>query len=257
MGNNMVTQGQQVQAYTGDTNVVEERRFLMVSKFKATRAVLLAGVTAWAVMAPLDGVHAQTASTNTATKSSTANTRLLAEYSAWAGSKANATALITSLQTGSTVTLTGSGTTSSTSFTPVTGKLGSGEVNIALSLAKASLAQQGITNPTPAQLSAALNGGVVTSSTSTTSLAGVLTQRQSGSGWGEIAHSLGIKLGAVVSASKTDKSKAGASHNGHAEHHAGRPEHDSKHDDSTHSSRNASGSGHGSSHGGNSGGGKK
>lgn len=236
----------------------------MYSMHPVIRVLGLAGVTAWTALTPLHAVHAQTSTT--AAKASTANAKLVTEYTPWAGSKANATALITSLQTGNTVTLAGSGTTSSTSFTPTTGKLGGGEVNIALSLAKASLAQQGITNPTPTQLNAALNGGVVTSSASTTSLAGVLAQRQSGSGWGEIAHSLGIKLGAVVSASKTDKSKAGASrenHTGnHTEHHAGKSEHGSKHDDSAGGSRSASGSSHGggqgvSSGGGGGGGGKK
>lgn len=230
----------------------------MVPTIKAARRVLVAGMTAWGMLAPWQMLHAQTSSTTTtATKSTAANTKLVAEYSPWAGSKANATALITSLQTGSTVTLTGSDTTSSTSFTPSTGKLGSGEVNIALSLAKASLAQQGITNPTPAQLSAALNGGVVTSPTSTTSLAGVLTQRQSGSGWGEIAHSLGIKLGAVVSASKTDKPKVGASREDHAGHYAGKTGHDTGRDDNAGNNRSTSGSSHGGGHGGGGGGSKK
>lgn len=170
---------------------------------------------------------AQTTTTTTAAPTaqpvapSTALSKLIAQYSQWAGSKENAKALVQGLNTGSSVTLTsgtgtstgtGATTATTTTFTPATSKLGVGEVNIALSLAKASLAQQGITNPTPTQLSAALNGGVVTSSTSTTSLVGVLAQRQSGSGWGEIAHALGVKLGSVVSASKTDKSKAGAEH---------------------------------------------
>lgn len=168
---------------------------------------------------------AQTTTTTTATPTavapSTALSKLIAQYTQWAGSKENAKALVQGLNTGSSVTLTsgtgtstgtGSTTATTTTFTPATSKLGVGEVNIALSLAKASLAQQGITNPTPAQLSAALNGGLVTSSTSSVSLVGVLAQRQSGSGWGEIAHALGVKLGSVVSASKTDKSKAGADH---------------------------------------------
>lgn len=225
----------------------------MNTQHAITRVALAAALTA---LAPMAVLHAQTTTATTTTKTSTANTKLVDEYSAWAGSKSNASALVTSLQTGSTVTLSGSGTTSSTSFTPVTGKLGVGEVNIALSLAKASLAQQGITNPTPAQLSAALNGGVVTSSTTTTSLAGVLTQRQSGSGWGQIANSLGIKLGAVVSASKTDKSKAGATHDGHAEHRSTKSERTGMHDDDASGSRASSASsGRSSSHGGGGGGG--
>jgi hypothetical protein len=161
--------------------------------------------------------RAQTTSTTTAPATqavteSNALSKLIAQYSQWAGSKENAKSLVQGLNTGSTVTLSsGAGTSGGTTntFTPATSKLGVGEVGIALSLAKASLAQQGITNPTPAQLSAALNGGMVTSSTSSTSLVGVLAQRESGSGWGQIAQSLGVKLGSVMSASKTDKSSAG------------------------------------------------
>lgn len=185
----------------------------------AVAACALAAVTAGAQTTTT--APTTTTSTTQAAAPSTALSKLIAQYSQWAGSKENAKALVQGLSTGSSVTLTagagtgtGTGTNaaSTTTFTPATSKLGVGEVNIALSLAKASLAQQGITNPTPVQLSAALNGGVVTSSTSTVSLVGVLAQRQSGSGWGEIAHALGVKLGAVVSASKTDKSKAGAEH---------------------------------------------
>jgi hypothetical protein len=161
-------------------------------------------------------VSAQTSSTTTAPATqpvaeSNALSKLIAEYSQWAGSKENAKSLVQGLNTGSSVTLSSSAGTSggnTNTFTPATSKLGVGEVGIALSLAKASLAQQGITNPTPVQLSAALNGGLVTSSTSSTSLVGVLAQRESGSGWGQIAQSLGVKLGSVMSSSKTDKSSA-------------------------------------------------
>jgi hypothetical protein len=62
--------------------------------------------------------------------------------------------------------------------------MGYGNVNIALSLAEASLKQQGITNPTPEQLQGALMG--------------VLRQRANGKGWGQIANSMGFKLGEVV-----------------------------------------------------------
>ncbi|MDT8992953.1 hypothetical protein RQP54_18920 [Curvibacter sp. APW13] len=152
--------------------------------------------------------------TTTSPSNSTANDRLAASYATWAGSTANARSLVNGLSTGSTVSLSGS--TGSTSFSPSTGKMGVGETGIALSLAKASLAKQGITNPTPAQISAALNGGTVTVGTKTTTLNGVLSQRASGMGWGQVAHANGVKLGAVVSASKTDKSKAAEA--GHKDH---------------------------------------
>ena len=54
-------------------------------------------------------------------------------------------------------------------------------------LAKASLAKQGITNSTPAQLEAESKA--------------IADQRAKGMGWGQIAQSLGLNLGQVVSAS--------------------------------------------------------
>lgn len=53
-------------------------------------------------------------------------------------------------------------------------------------LAKASLAKDGVTNPSTAQLSSAQ--------------ASIQAQRDSGLGWGQIANALGLNLGAVVSA---------------------------------------------------------
>lgn len=71
---------------------------------------------------------------------------------------------------------------------------------------QADLAKVGITAPTPEQLAAALNGGEVTTEDGQTiTFAGILAQRQSGMGWGAIANAMGVKLGAVVSASKTNK----------------------------------------------------
>lgn len=146
--------------------------------------------------------------TTTATKSQ--DSQLATRYQSLAGSPENAQSLVTGLRTGTAVTLNGTSTTGTTApppatFTPATGKLGYGNVNIALSLAKASLAKQGITNPTPAQLAAALNGGTITTDKGTVTMAGVLSQRQSGMGWGQIANSMGVKLGSLMSASKTNK----------------------------------------------------
>jgi hypothetical protein len=57
---------------------------------------------------------------------------------------------------------------------------------MALQLARANLSQQGISEPTTAQLALATSD--------------VQAQRDSGMGWGQIANSLGLRLGAVVSA---------------------------------------------------------
>ena len=130
--------------------------------------------------------------------------KLTAQYSTLAGSQENANSLIIGLRDGKNVLLTNP-TAPSVTFTPPTSKLGYGNINIALSLAKADLARQGITNPTPAQLAAALNGGTIVTATGTVTMAGVLAQRQAGMGWGQIADAMGVKLGSIVSASKTDK----------------------------------------------------
>lgn len=110
--------------------------------------------------------------------------QLVERYTDLAGSTQNATALVTGLRDGSTITLK-SGSTVST-IDPPTQKMGFGNVDNALALTQASLEKQGITNATPEQLKAALLG--------------VLVQRAAGQGWGEIAHSLGFNLGEVKSA---------------------------------------------------------
>src|SRR5438477_5025954 len=146
-------------------------------------------------------------------------TRIASDFTTLAGSRDNALALVRALRSGTQVTLTSTttsttggsgttGTTSSTSFTPPTGKMGWGNVFISLALAQSSLAQLGITKPTAAQLQAALMGGSVTGAGgTTTALKGVLTMRADGMGWGQIAQSLGTKLGPVVSAIKSRQVK--------------------------------------------------
>ena len=116
-------------------------------------------------------------------------TQLVDKYTTFAGSDANAKSLVTGLHDGREVKLTSGSTT--TSFTPPTGKMGNGNVNIALALADASLKQQGITNPTPDQLK--------------TTLSGILQQRADGKGWGQIANAMGFKLGDVMRSEKADK----------------------------------------------------
>lgn len=137
--------------------------------------------------------------------------RLAANYSAFAGSPENARSMVNGLRTGTAITLgpslTGPNATApAASLSPSTGKMGYGNVNIAISLAKTSLAQQGISNPTPGQLSAALGG--------------VLGQRSEGKGWGQIAKGMGVTLGSVVSASHTDKSGKASSHSAKASTHS-------------------------------------
>ncbi len=60
--------------------------------------------------------------------------------------------------------------------------------------------EQGISQPTPHQLQAALVGGTITSPLSGNSvkLHGILQLKVQGMGWGKIASLLGIKLGSVI-----------------------------------------------------------
>jgi len=172
------------------------------------------------------------------TTSNTEGARLAANYSAFAGSPENARSMVEGLRTGTNITLgpslTGPNATApSASLSPSTGKMGYGNVNIAISLAKTSLAQQGITNPTPSQLSTALGG--------------VLGQRSQGLGWGQIAKGMGVTLGSVVSASHTDKSGKKTDH--------AKTDTVAKADIAGKGLGAGKGSGHGGGHGGGNGGG--
>ena len=147
--------------------------------------------------------------------------RLIDKYDRFAGSDENARELVTGLRNDREIELTKRGKT--TEFTPATGKMGWGNVDNALALAKASLADHGIHKPTPEQIKAALNGGTITTkSGQQVKLDGVLKLRASGMGWGQIAQKLGFKLGEV----KRDQ---------HEHHkHADRKHHHDKHAERRH-----------------------
>lgn len=149
----------------------------------------------------------QTLDSTATTKSQGAVTgKIAADFQSLAGSKENATALVTGLRSGSEITLTQTGEPSAT-FTPPTKPMGYGNVSTSLALAKAQLAQQGITNPTPEQLKIALNGGSITVDGKTVEYQGILQMRADGMGWGQIAHQLGTKLGPVVSGIKSQNTR--------------------------------------------------
>jgi hypothetical protein len=155
-----------------------------------------------------------------------ADDRLVDKFTRFAGSKSNAEALVNGLRNDQEVKLTSA--QGSASFTPKTDKMGFGNVNIALSLAKATLAEQGIHRPTPEQIKAALNGGTVTNkSGERVVLPGVLKQRASGMGWGKIAQANGLKLGEVMR------------HGHHHHHFAQHKHHDHKHADFRHDHKHA------------------
>jgi hypothetical protein len=195
-------------------------------KLKLISAALVAALLASPLMA-------QTDSTSATGKEST---RLSGEFSTFAGSDANSQALVDGLRSGTAITLTDSTTATTSTFQPDTGKLGYGNVKIALSLAEATLAKAGITDPTAAELEAALNGGTLVLADGTSiDLQGVLALRASGQGWGQIAKSLGFKLGDVMRSPKAAGSLAADGHahgkvdrvnfdHGKAADHAGKPD---------------------------------
>lgn len=74
---------------------------------------------------------------------------------------------------------------------PVVAQPAAAPKDLSTDLAKASLAKQGITNPTKAQLDAERKS--------------IDAQRAQGKGWGVIAQSLGLNLGQVVSAANRDR----------------------------------------------------
>lgn len=138
--------------------------------------------------------------------------RIAGDFTAFAGSEANAQSLVTGLRGGTPITLTtasSSGGTSPTALTfdPPTRPMGHGNVFISLALARQQLASNGITDPTPQQIQAALTGGSITTGSGATAhtiaLEGVLNQRAEGMGWGAIAKDQGVKLGQVVSGLKS------------------------------------------------------
>ncbi len=132
-----------------------------------------------------------------------------------------------------TITNVTTGTASTATFPSPTSTMNKGQTDIATSLAKAQLAQYGITQATPQQLNAALNGGTISvgtgTGTKTVQLQGVLTQRAAGQGWGQIANGMGVKLGPVVSGMKSKQHDAheveGREHGKHITTAAGSGEH--------------------------------
>jgi len=115
--------------------------------------------------------------------------QLIDRYTKLAGSKQNATSLVNGLRDGSQVKLVRGGSTET--FTPPTGKMGYGNVDHTLALAEASLQKKGVTNPTPAQLEAAVME--------------ITRMRAEGKGWGQIADAKGFKLGEVKRAEHVAK----------------------------------------------------
>ena len=79
------------------------------------------------------------------------------------------------------------------SFTPPTGTMGYGNVDIALNLAQQQLVKAGFPKATPAQIKASFIGGTIKNCKGEqTVLQGILTLRAGKTGWGRIASDLGL-----------------------------------------------------------------
>src|SRR5574337_26775 len=147
---------------------------------------------------------------------STVENRISNSFTSFAGSSENASALTYGLREGTPINLLSTapdGSTTITSFTPATGSMGYGNVRISMALAQQQLAGLGITNPTPEQLAAALNGGRITyvapnGVVTTTEIQGVLQLRAAGQGWGQISQAYGTRLGPVISGLKSTQAPA-------------------------------------------------
>lgn len=180
---------------------------------KLVSAAVLTALAASPVLAQTTGT---TTTTTTTTTTSHESVTLGNQFSTFAGSTTNSQSLVQGLRDGTAITLsepvtttssTGVKTTTtvSTTFTPATGPMGYGNVKIALSLAEASLAKAGITDPTAAEMQAALNGGTLVLANGTSiKLDGILAARAAGEGWGQIAKAEGFKLGDVMRSPKGD-----------------------------------------------------
>ena len=130
-----------------------------------------------------------------------AQARLVADFSAFVGSDANARSLVTGLRQGREITLAAASGRAgpATQFNPPTRPMDYGNVRIALVLAREQLALLGITRPNPAHLKAVLVGGGVASRANErvatpVLLPGVLQMRAGGMGWQPIAASMGVTL---------------------------------------------------------------
>ena len=194
------------------------------STFSMAAGLALGAASAWAA----DGVETKTLATQTSQMDSLATThggstvsgKIATDFSSFAGSTPNADALVGGLRNGTVITLSSTdakGVTTSTTFTPPTGKMGYGNVYTSLALAKQQLAGLGITDPSAQQIQAALAGGTVTGANGqSTTLTGVLALRSQGMGWGQIAQTLGYKLGPVISGMKSANAHVASQHGARA-----------------------------------------
>jgi len=178
---------------------------------KAARALWVGGILCLGGIAVGAYLRAPQATGSATGSESQAESRIVANFTDFAGSEINARGLITGLRQGSEITLTAPGpygkSATITRFALPTRPMDYGNVRTSLTLAREQLAQLGISKPTPVQIKAVLAGGAVTSRGATRStsvlLPGVLQMRAHGMGWHKIADSMGVKLDDAKAGTKT------------------------------------------------------
>lgn len=126
----------------------------------------------------------------------TATERLARKFHPFIFSQQSAELLLSGLQESRTITLMNPAAEVMETFKPVTPPMSLAHAFIALNLAKLNLAQYGISQPTPAQIKWALNGGHFTQSQlankRSIQLVGVLKLRAQGQSWEAVAKQIGV-----------------------------------------------------------------
>jgi hypothetical protein len=168
--------------------------------------LLTALLGAGSLAAGTDVQNAATPATADAAVSSSepqAQIRLVGEFSAFAGSDANARSLVAGLRQATEITLNAPGaggqSGTATRLVPPTRPMDYGNVRVALVLAREQLAQLGINQPTPGQIKAVLAGGGIASRANGRAASpflhpGLLQMRAGGMSWAKIAGTMGITL---------------------------------------------------------------
>lgn len=138
--------------------------------------------------------------------------RISADFAEFLGSQDNADAAVAGLRSSDPFTYTDADG-KSVIIDPPTKPMGHGNTFLSLGLAQEQLTQQGIDQPTAAQFEAVMAGGTLVSNATgqpvETEMAGIMQMRSDGAGWGQIAHSMGVKLGHVVSSIKSGHAHPG------------------------------------------------
>lgn len=197
----------------------------MRSKHNYMTAAAMAALAVFTIQVEAAGTSTTigvSATTGTTSANAAYQSRIGTAYTDFAGSDSNLQSLTTGLRSGSSITLTDSAGAPSTTFTPPTKPMGYGNITRALDFANRDLAAAGITDPTPQQIQAALNGGtVINAQGQATTLDGVLQLRSQGMGWGQIAHQLNISPAANIHGQNATLVNAAGAAGGLSGHHSG------------------------------------